>query len=82
LATTLRRRKVAIATASADVAAALDQLEQAGAVGIGQSSWGPTGYAFAPSPESANDMLEIVRRHPRREGVDIRICKGSIAGPT
>jgi beta-RFAP synthase len=66
--------------ASADVAAALDLLEKQGAVGIGQSSWGPTGYAFTSSPESANEMLEIARRHPRCEGVDIRICKGLNSG--
>ena len=27
------------------------RLVEAGAVGIGQSSWGPTGFAFAPSEE-------------------------------
>ena len=29
-----------------------------GAVGIGQSSWGPTGFAFAPSEEAAEALLD------------------------
>jgi beta-ribofuranosylaminobenzene 5'-phosphate synthase len=72
--------------ASADVAAVLDVIEQAGGVGIGQSSWGPTGYAFAASPEEAERILELTRRHPAGQrarasgGVDIRICKGLNAG--
>ena len=33
---------------SPDVAAVLDLLESEGALGIGQSSWGPTGFAFVP----------------------------------
>ena len=36
---------------SPDVAAVLDALDSAGARGIGQSSWGPTGFAFAPNPD-------------------------------
>lgn len=36
-----------------DVAARLEAL---GAVGIGQSSWGPTGFAFAPDEASARAM--------------------------
>lgn len=61
---------------SPDVAVALGQLERAGAVGIGQSSWGPTGFAFAPSPEAANRLIEIVRQHPTCRGLDIRVCTG------
>ena len=41
---------------SPDVAAALAALEDEGAYGIGQSSWGPTGFAFAPSAEEANRL--------------------------
>ncbi len=61
---------------SPDVAAALDLLEQEGAFGIGQSSWGPTGFAFAPSPEEAKRLLESIRRHPRCRNLNIRTCCG------
>jgi beta-RFAP synthase len=66
--------------ASADVAAAMSALQGAGAVGIGQSSWGPTGYAFAPSAEAANEMVEAARRDLGRGGVDILMCKGLNTG--
>ena len=61
---------------SRDVAAVLDELDGAGAFGIGQSSWGPTGFAFAPSPEEAARLATIARRHPSARGLDIRLCKG------
>ncbi len=66
--------------ASDDVAAALNLLDREGAFGIGQSSWGPTGYAFAPSAQAANALLESARRHPDCGGVDIRICKALNSG--
>ena len=61
---------------SPDVAAALAVLEDEGAHGIGQSSWGPTGFAFAPSVEEANRLLESIRRHPRGRDLDIRAVSG------
>jgi beta-ribofuranosylaminobenzene 5'-phosphate synthase len=62
--------------ASPDVAAVLFDLDREGACGIGQSSWGPTGFAFAPSPQEADRLAAIARRHPRGEGLDIRVCAG------
>jgi beta-RFAP synthase len=61
---------------SPDVAAALAVLEDEGAHGIGQSSWGPTGFAFAPSVEEADRLLESIRRHPRGRDLDIRALSG------
>ena len=61
---------------SPDVAAALAALEDEGAYGIGQSSWGPTGFAFAPSAEEANRLVESVNRHPRCRDLDIRTVAG------
>jgi beta-RFAP synthase len=58
------------------VAAALDLLEEAGALGRGQSSWGPTGFAFAPSPAEAERLVQFARNHPLCRGLDIRACKG------
>ena len=61
---------------SPDVAAILDALDSAGACGIGQSSWGPTGFAFAPGPDEARRLAMIARRHPNGRGLDIRVCQG------
>ena len=62
------------------VAAALDLIRRAGGVGIGQSSWGPTGYAFAESSEAAQQIVHAVSRQAQTEGVDIRVCKGLNTG--
>jgi beta-ribofuranosylaminobenzene 5'-phosphate synthase len=58
------------------VAACLDRLAREGAHGIGQSSWGPTGFAFAASEVEADRLASIARAHARHEGLDIRVCKG------
>jgi beta-ribofuranosylaminobenzene 5'-phosphate synthase len=61
---------------SADVAAVLDALDRAGARGIGQSSWGPTGFAFASSPGEAERLAAIARQHASARSLDIRVCEG------
>ncbi len=61
---------------SPDVAALLDVLARAGATGIGQSSWGPTAFAFAPSRTEAERMAALARGHPSARALDIRICVG------
>jgi len=58
------------------VAAVLATLDAAGAHGIGQSSWGPTGFAFAPSPEEADRLAALARQSPDGRDLDIRICSG------
>jgi len=58
------------------VAGVLAGLDAAGAHGVGQSSWGPTGFAFAPSPEEAERLAKLAREHPAAGGLDIRICSG------
>jgi beta-RFAP synthase len=58
------------------VASVLAELDAVGAYGIGQSSWGPTGFAFAPSPEDAERLAKLAREHPAAGGLDIRICSG------
>jgi beta-RFAP synthase len=61
---------------SPDVAAVLAHLEAHGAHGIGQSSWGPTGFAFAPSQAEAERLLSLVRAHRNAQGLDIRVSRG------
>lgn len=48
---------------SADVAAALADVRRTfGLEGIGQSSWGPTGFVFTPDPEVASAVVERIAR--------------------
>jgi beta-RFAP synthase len=52
----------------------LHTIERAGAHGVGQSSWGPTGFAFAASPEEAGRLARLARDHAK--ALDIRVCTG------
>jgi len=61
---------------SPKVAAALALIESAGAHGIGQSSWGPTGFAFARSQDEAERLVGVARKDARGRGLDIRVCRG------
>ena len=55
------------------------QLKALGAHGIGQSSWGPTGFAFASDPDHAEFLTR--RAHAEREpGVEIKICSARHRG--
>lgn len=71
---------------SARVRQALGFMADHGAVGIGQSSWGPTGFCLVDNPERAEqlhslalkamgpmDTLRIVIATPRQRGADIRV---------
>ena len=60
---------------SPDVAAILESLDAAGAFGVGQSSWGPTGFAFAQTPDEAARLVIIAGPQARSRGLDIRICQ-------
>jgi beta-RFAP synthase len=57
---------------------AANRLAQAGAVGIGQSSWGPTGFAVAPSAEAARNMVRAAEIGD--DGLEIRIVRGRNTG--
>ncbi|MFL5062873.1 MAG: beta-ribofuranosylaminobenzene 5'-phosphate synthase family protein [Xanthobacteraceae bacterium] len=61
---------------SPQVGACLQALDRAGAYGVGQSSWGPTGFAFAASPGEADRLAMTARRYADDAGLDIRICTG------
>lgn len=60
---------------SQPVAMLAGKLAEEGAVGIGQSSWGPTGFAFAPSQEAALAMVEAVAGCVPA-GIELRIVSG------
>ncbi len=58
------------------VAAALGVLAATGATGIGQSSWGPTGFAFAASPAEAQRLAARLQDSGAAKGLDLLICRG------
>jgi beta-ribofuranosylaminobenzene 5'-phosphate synthase len=58
------------------VATILALLDGEGAFGIGQSSWGPTGFAFAASEDDARRLMAIARQHPDARGLEIQVCRG------
>jgi len=62
--------------ASAKVAAAVEFLVGAGAHGPGQSSWGPTGFAFAASQSEAERLAEAARRRPGGGELEISVVSG------
>ena len=47
---------------SAAVADALALAEAVGHAGVGQSSWGPTGFVLLPDQTSADDLVATMRR--------------------
>ncbi len=55
-------------------------LKGAGALGIGQSSWGPTGFAFAANQEIAQRLYDSFHEAARAEGLEILICRGRNRG--
>jgi beta-ribofuranosylaminobenzene 5'-phosphate synthase len=55
------------------------RLASVGAVGIGQSSWGPTGFAFAPSESAAIEMVAAAQQ-VAEDGTEIRIVQGRNSG--
>lgn len=65
---------------SAAVGRIASKLKDAGALGIGQSSWGPTGFAFAPSQEIAQRLYDSSIEAARAEGLEILIGRGRNRG--
>jgi beta-RFAP synthase len=62
--------------ASAKVEAAIGGLTRAGATGGGQTSWGPTGFAFVESEAAARRLLTQIEPEARAAGLEISIRKG------
>jgi beta-ribofuranosylaminobenzene 5'-phosphate synthase len=67
--------------ASPRVAGVLGFLSAAGHRGIGQSSWGPTGFVFAPGAQQARALRdELARRFSDDDALSFRICAGRNGG--
>ncbi len=58
------------------VAAIMAELRAKGARGTGQSSWGPTGFAFTADSSEARRLCDAVRGNVAAAGLDAMICKG------
>jgi predicted sugar kinase len=61
---------------SAAVGKLVDRLGKAGAVGLGQSSWGPTGFGFVDSKAAAARLYSTFVEEARAQGLDLRIVSG------
>jgi beta-ribofuranosylaminobenzene 5'-phosphate synthase len=66
---------------SAAVADVLSWLEAQGICGVGQSSWGPTGFAIIPSEVDAETLLAAARRRwPDESNLAFQISRGRNRG--
>jgi beta-ribofuranosylaminobenzene 5'-phosphate synthase len=61
---------------SAAVARLMGELRRHGAQGTGQSSWGPTGFAFAANAKEAQRLCDVTRETAAALGLDMLVCKG------
>ncbi|MCH9808209.1 MAG: GHMP kinase [Alphaproteobacteria bacterium] len=68
--------------ASTGVAAIVRRMADLGAVGIGQSSWGPTGFAFAPTSEAAARIRQQILAEAGDLGLEVIIARGRNHGAT
>jgi beta-RFAP synthase len=58
----------------------LDWLRDEGLTGIGQSSWGPTGFAFVPSHAEGEVLLNAMRARSHRPGLSFELAQGRNEG--
>jgi predicted sugar kinase len=61
---------------SAKVEAAIGRLTREGATGGGQTSWGPTGFAFVESEAAARVLLARLGPEASADGLEISMHKG------
>ncbi len=62
------------------VSAVLDWLRGQGLTGIGQSSWGPTGFAFVSSQATGEALLDEARARTRETGLSFELARGRNEG--
>jgi len=62
--------------ASAAVGQALAWIEAQGVTGVGQSSWGPTGWALLPDAEAAGRIARAARQRFAASGLAVQIVSG------
>ena len=62
------------------VAAVTEGLRAHGVTGLGQSSWGPTGFAFAPSEDAGRKLLAAARDQDASGALHFSLAKGRNRG--
>jgi beta-RFAP synthase len=65
---------------SAAVGRIAHRMKDLGAAGIGQSSWGPTGFAFTGSEAAAARLYATLVEEAKADGLEIRIVRGRNTG--
>jgi beta-RFAP synthase len=68
------------AWSSREVGQIANKMETLGAKGIGQSSWGPTGFAFADSEAAAQRLYSTLVEEATAKGLQILIARGRNTG--
>lgn len=56
------------------------RMRDLGARGIGQSSWGPTGFAFVDSPDAAQRLYDSLVEEAKGDGLSILVAQGRNTG--
>lgn len=64
------------------VGALLKRAAEEGATGIGQTSWGPTGFGFVPSQDVADRLYHSLVEDAKAKGLEIAVVKGRNSGAT
>ena len=57
-----------------------ERMQKMGAVGIGQSSWGPTGFAFVDGDEAAVRLYHSLVEEAKSSGAELIIARGRNTG--
>lgn len=65
---------------SAAVGRLATRMKGLGAAGIGQSSWGPTGFAFVDGEAAAARLYTTLVEEAKAEGLEIKIVRGRNTG--
>ena len=66
---------------SASVVEAITYLESQGVQGVGQSSWGPTGFAFVDSETQAHSLLrDLQNKFSNKNNLEFKVVSGRNAG--
>lgn len=56
------------------------RMQAMGAKGIGQTSWGPTGFAFADTPAAAERLYDSLVEEAKGDGLNILVARGRNTG--